>query len=216
MAARKGIRLEADGLDEMARYIQAVGQRSADFGEMSRNFKRYVMGARMENLWRNEGIIRGRWGKGSKRWPANTSWTARAKGHKRVLYGRSQSKSGLRQGYTFDASGAMVRFRQGRFTFKLGHEAPYWRALQRGRASTKVVYGVHSPAKVLMIPLQKRAREPGKKWGAKRVGGQWVIFRRYAFIGPQKPRKFVSFVEGDVNWLGHWFLNYAMDGKKKP
>ena len=91
---------------------------------------------RLDAMWRNQGQVPGRWGRGSSKWAPNAPSTVRQKGFNKPLfssrgpYGSHIYTQGYRdewhQWWQSRASGAVARFR-------LTNKKPYVEHLEKGR-----------------------------------------------------------------------------------
>jgi len=137
----------------------------------------YFTHSRIPNMFRNGGIIRGIYGKGSTKWAMNTRWVAKAKGFNKPLFS-SPTKSGILDSYR-----VVVTTRTFRFDLIVTnvHKAAAW--LERGIAGGfKRIYARN--AEYLKIPIA-----PGK-----------FIFRKSVRKGSRKARHIVRTFAGDAKW----------------
>lgn len=69
-------------------------------GEM---LEEYLMDKRIPNQWKNGGVVKGRYGKGSKKWAMNAPSTVKAKGFNKPLFSsRGRRGSSLLRGYIYN------------------------------------------------------------------------------------------------------------------
>ncbi len=173
-------------------------ERAADGRRVSREIENYTMGPRMENLWRGRqgGIIRGRWGKGTKRWAENTEWTAMAKGFNRPLYS-SPNGSSIKDGYKFKTwwqSRGASRFIS---SYRLENEVDHVKYLEYGIGTRKIIRA--KKGHPFKIP----------------TGPSSFIYRWWYRQGRRKARKITAFYPGDINRILYWSTKTALDVRSR-
>lgn len=175
----------------LAKSQEAMLKRAADIDAVVDEFKGYCLGSRLDNMWRNNGIIRGKWGLGSGAWAPNTEWVARAKGRNKPLYGSNDGRS-IRENYHFNrrlaGRGKMLAgmggLRQVTATLTLTNDAPQTKYLEKGIGYGRRIYPKR-PGGVLAVPIA-----PGK-----------VILLKSVRLGARKARRITGFVQGDLKWI---------------
>ncbi len=123
------------GLDRMRINMRKRIKGAENPREPVRAFIRYFDAKREPNRRNNAGVIRGRWGKGSKKWSRNLASTIRKKSHARVLFSRP-SRSDLLDGLKIKWTtrrGSAKQKRDTRVFFRITSDKEYSKYLHDGR-----------------------------------------------------------------------------------
>ena len=198
------VKLEHDPqeLKEMAIAVERMTDALVDHRTAGRKFKKYILGKRLDTMFRNLGRGFGVTGQGMQKWTGNKPWTVGVKGHARPLHGmRDMFKSSLKRKFFM-----RIRHKPGgsdvvKSNYLFDNKAPYARMLHDGWRRHLVVA---KNAKALMIPIG--AVEPPEDMNAKKIRGKWFIFRKSVWAGAAPPRRLLGFVKGDLNWYANWWL----------
>ena len=155
-------------------------RRANDLRWLADETVRYFTDSRIPNMFRNGGIIRGPWGKGTKKWAVNTKWVAKAKGFNKPLFS-TPSKSGIENSYRVSHR---TRARSFELVVTNIHKAAAW--LEKGIAGGfKRIHATN--ADYLKIPIA-----PGR-----------FIYRKSVRKGSRKARHIVRTFPGDAKWAAH-------------
>jgi len=179
---------------------RALLKRAAAIDAVVDDFKSYILGPRNESMWRNNGIIRGKWGLGSTAWARNTAWVATAKGRNKPLHGKNDGAS-IKRAYKFNrrmqGRGKIMAgtggLREVTVTLTLDNTAPQTKYLETGIGLGRRIY----PKKrggMLAVPIA-----PG-------VVGFFPSIR----LGARKARHITGFFQGDLKWLVSKALGRAL------
>lgn len=180
---------------------QALLNRAADIDAVVDSFKGYCLGSRIDNMFRNNGIIRGKWGLGSTAWAPNTEWVAKAKGFNKPLHGANDGKS-IKSAYKFNrrmaGRGKLVAgtkgLREVTVTLSLDNEAPQTKYLERGIGYGRRIYP-HNKGGALRVPVA-----PGV-----------FAFLKSVRLGPRKARHITGFFQGDLKWICNYAVRHALN-----
>lgn len=205
------VKVSGDTPQEMSIAIEAYTNAMVDTRTAALKFKEYILGKRLDNMFRNLGRIVGPYGAGTVRWAKNMPWVQGVKGHVRTLHSaKNMFKSSIRTGYQMTVkhakSGRDLILTTYTFTNKREH-AQYihdgWRPhIVRARN-----------ASALKIPIGNA--EPPEEMHAKLIGGKWYIFRKWVMAGGAVARFILGFVDGDLSWYGDWWMRTIETADKK-
>ncbi|MCJ7549143.1 MAG: hypothetical protein MUQ30_05635 [Anaerolineae bacterium] len=127
--------VDVKGLDRMRINMRKRIKNAEDPKNAVRDFVRYFSTTREPSRRRNAGVIKGKYGKGSKKWSPNMPSTVRGKGHSRVLYSgpsRSDLLDGLEIKWT-TRRGSAKQKRDTRVHFRIVSDKEYSTYLHDGR-----------------------------------------------------------------------------------
>lgn len=74
------------GLERMIRRQDKRVVMMVDLRWLGKKLDKYLFKLRLPNMWRNQGVVRGRYGKGSRKWADNLLSTIRGKGFNKPLF----------------------------------------------------------------------------------------------------------------------------------
>lgn len=176
-------------------------KRAADIDAVVDDFKAYCLGPRIDNMFRNNGIIRGKYGLGSTAWAPNTAWVATAKGRNKPMHGANDGKS-LKSAYKFNrrmqGRGKLVAgakgLREVTVTLSLDNEAPQAKYLERGIGYGRRIYP-KKPGGSLRVPV---------------APGVFAFFKSIR-LGPRKARHITGFFRGDLKWICNYAVKRALN-----
>jgi hypothetical protein len=96
-------RIEARNMDSLGKNMTRRVLMAEDLQWINEEFESYMMGERKDTQWRNQGVIPGQYGAGSKRWAENASTTVAAKGFNKPLFSSrgSYGSTILTKGFKF-------------------------------------------------------------------------------------------------------------------
>jgi hypothetical protein len=184
------ITVKATGIDKMGRRMTKRHLKAKKVDWVIGKFQQYMLRQRLPNMWRNQGVVKGRYGKGSKKWADNTDWVRRAKGFNKPLFARKGS-SAIRKSYHFSKRVIEKTPTHNLIRFKLENKHEAVKYLEAGYKQFAVTAGGWT-----------------KKGGKKSLYFRWSprvkIHRLYAFPGPMKARWIQGFIRGDAKWLAQF------------
>jgi len=130
------------GMKRLIRRMDLRTVKATDLTWLGRDFERYLFEDRLPNMWRNQGVVRGRYGKGSKRWAKNAPSTIKGKGFDKAMHsGRQRFSSSMARRkfeayeYGFSHRRRSKRARNSNINFKLNNTVEHAKHLHKGRSN---------------------------------------------------------------------------------
>lgn len=123
------------GLRAQVKRMDRRTTKARDLRWLQGDFKEYILEKRIPNQWRNQGVVRGKFGKGSYKWQDNAPSTAKAKGFNKPMFSsRGRYGSSLMRNYQFTGRHwrASKRARNSRMTVNLRNRKKYAEYLNKG------------------------------------------------------------------------------------
>lgn len=124
----------------LSHMVKRMDRRTAlarDLRWLKDDFEEYILEKRLPNQWRNRGVVRGKYGKGSYKWADNAPSTIKAKGFNKPMFSsRGSYGSSLIKEYAFTGRywRASKRARNSRMTVNLRNRRKHAAYLHKGRS----------------------------------------------------------------------------------